>query len=420
MSSALSGSVIWTDMYPRFTQVSIGPGFFVGLMCLTFPLAVLSRFTLFFALAAASVYAVSLLCLIGGLNLNARRLAAGMPAFLLFALMWLSLLWSDYPEETFFRAQVAMGFLCLFTLALLAFQRGSFRWFFRTCIILPYICLGAFMAVLALFGSIRVASPTQADAVGSFSNLAPALALLCLPFLIYLFRGGGGSRLAVGGSMVSVIAVTLLSQSRGAYLMLGVTLVLIVLLFGRGVNVKAASAIKLLFVAGFALLIIVVAGGYENTFGAVAERFQASQILDLDSTATAGEADYSRQAMYLGGIETIRDEPLTGIGYGGLAERMNDAYGFRLASHNLILTAWGEMGLLGLLLFIWLTSATVSRAWESRRQSEFYRAALVAVIVALLHAQIRPQLENPMFWVVLAVALAAPIRLRLKSPKKVA
>jgi O-antigen ligase len=147
------------------------------------------------------------------------------------------------------------------------------------------------------------------------------------------------------------------------------------------------------------------------------DRLAGSQMLSaaaLDEPAL-DEGDYLRTVMYLEGIAAIRADPWRGLGYNALGSVVEAATGARLISHNILLTAWGELGATGLVLALMIAGVGTARVWRARANTRnvdpkafyFHTATLIAWALALAHAQVRPQLTNPMFHVVVAAAFAA-------------
>jgi O-antigen ligase len=95
----------------------------------------------------------------------------------------------------------------------------------------------------------------------------------------------------------------------------------------------------------------------------------------------------------------------------GRMDRAGKRHGRGDISHNIFITAWGEMGLPGLLVLFWLmwsvflgTRKYLKINVGPQKDKMLAAATLAALVVAFLHAQSRPFLSNPMIPVLLAQA----------------
>lgn len=159
--------------------------------------------------------------------------------------------------------------------------------------------------------------------------------------------------------------------------------------------------------------LVVAFVGMERTVIPVLDRFKGSQLTSIEGlTDPSRDAeDYRRALIYAQGFKVIAEEPVTGIGYGALTRHLEELHGRGIISHNLIITAWGEMGIPGLVALFWLVGAVFMGLGKYRKKGvgltsdKFLAAAtLCALIVVFIHAQFRPLFSNPMFPVLLAQA----------------
>lgn len=331
-----------------------------------------------------------------------------------FVLPLVSSLWSRYPDESLWRGALVLINLAIFYLALRANAKTNEKLMQTLVIITPLIMALTFAIIFYKYGSIRPDSKSMSEVVGSLANVGPALVVLCIPYLL-VFRS-----LAVKKSMLSIalgacVFVVLLSQSRGGFLMLAIVFPLTLYFLPESRSVRSAKTLKCCF-AG-----LIVAGavffflGFDRTVIPVIERFEQSQLWGDNglSSATRGKSDYRRTLMYVEGINALREEPLLGIGYGSLKLFIEDNNpGLKgIVSHNLIITAWGELGLPGLIVLLWLLVSIINglrkclaNKYTNKREKRIAAATLVAFLVVIIHAQFRPLLNNPMFPVLLAQA----------------
>lgn len=343
-------------------------------------------------------------------------LKGGWPVYLFAVLIPVSSLWSIDPAGTRLAAVVFLASFTLFHASLVMFRREGHDWFCQVLLVVPYVWLGVVGVVLARYGSLRVTSAEMGQAVGSLSNVAPAATELMVPYLLYVVVTQPRRRLAAVAATSCALFVALASESRGALLLLGVTVGLVALLFGRTAGAKVRRTAALVVVGGGLVALLVGILGPEYVRAPI-ERLKSSQLLNVTTveTPTLEESDYVRTVMYLEGVNAIRAHGTTGIGYYALASYIEAIHGWRLISHNIILTAWGELGIAGLtaallIVVIGTRRIWIARSWARRVDAQafyFHAATLIAWVVALTHAQFRPQLTNPMFHVLVAAAFAS-------------
>ena len=85
----------------------------------------------------------------------------------------------------------------------------------------------------------------------------------------------------------------------------------------------------------------------------------------------------------------LKDRPLQGAGLGGyptIFEPYHDAKLYEIFQypHNVILNFWVEMGLFGVIAFLWLALVTGKLAWQ-RRNDPFVLAAFAALLTMAIH-----------------------------------
>lgn len=335
------------------------------------------------------------------------------PVYLFYLMPATSALWSRYPLDTLWSGALMLANIAIFHLASRANAVERDTLIMRLSVIIPLASFAAFTAIYFEYGSVRVLSRTMADEVKSFSNHGAALSVLCIPYLLALTRIAQNKRMAYLCLGVAIMVV-LLSQSRGAYLMLAFILIASPYFMTSQLGDRIMIYLR---TTGFLMAIAVVvylSFGYERTLAPVVERFTQSQILSEGLGApTKGDADYTRALIYAEGIDLIREHPLMGIGYHGFARYLEEKSGVYRVSHNLIITIWGEMGIPGLFVSIWLLAAVVinlrrqKRLENSSQQDRLIAAATsMALLVVIMHGQFRPVLTNPLLPILLAQVYA--------------
>ncbi|MFN8488758.1 MAG: O-antigen ligase family protein [Caldilineaceae bacterium] len=145
---------------------------------------------------------------------------------------------------------------------------------------------------------------------------------------------------------ISIMATLFLTQSRGAYLALAIGLLLVFVLRWPRIGIAVA-------VAGIAALVVLVSDGLLETLNS-----------DSAITTTSGRVEVWQRALY-----TLRDFPLTGLGIGAFGLVIPQLYPYEHISnqpdviphaHNLFLQVGVDLGVPGLLLYLWLWISTLA------------------------------------------------------------
>ena len=368
-----------------------------------------------------------------------RAALPGLPVYLFFALALLSATWALYPNQTLKLATAQLLFPFMTGLVLLALSGGNFRWLQALVTSLPYVVLAVSISLLVRFGSVRIDSRAMAEAVGSQSNINASFMVLCLPFLVfYVLRSAGWSKVITAGAFASAVWVIVLAESRGALGLLIISVPLVALVFGEGWKGKFFFAAK----AGMAVLLIsalpVLAVGSQGIVGGVLDRLPGtSQESQANSANEAQKPSPSNQAQQKApsepspsssqaqqkapsepsasgrvlqleaGATAIREHPVLGIGYNGLQSFMLNNHGKpALSSHNWLVTAWGELGIPGLILVTWLLGKAFLTAWR-QRLSAFYAVTGVSLFLAFMYGLVQPPVSSFMLYIVLAILFHA-------------
>jgi O-antigen ligase len=124
----------------------------------------------------------------------------------------------------------------------------------------------------------------------------------------------------------------------------------------------------------------------------------------------------NRRYLIAAGVKMFTDHPLTGVGFGGYQHAITTAYrGFIPAeipnpdtvSHTVFVTVAAEQGILGVTLLLVFFAFLAREAWRARRNLWATTAATMIVPI-VLYAQFEGRLlEEPYFWVFLALFYAA-------------
>jgi putative inorganic carbon (HCO3(-)) transporter len=182
------------------------------------------------------------------------------------------------------------------------------------------------------------------------------LSLLLRPRWSYL--AGGGVRIykmALGLALVLIVAITVLTQSRGGYVALAVGMLLFAIVVNRWFLVLGLAA-------GLGVAAVIRFVGIETL---------AELLLTTDALGGwAGREEVWSRAIYM-----IQDFPYTGIGLGTFGKVGPVMYPYFLAgpnadiphAHNLFLQVAVDLGLPGLVAFVGLFGGALMAAWKAYR-----------------------------------------------------
>jgi len=163
--------------------------------------------------------------------------------------------------------------------------------------------------------------------------------------------------------------------------------------------------------------------------GLVVAAFLVSRIpLIAERIATSENSLVGRFQIYGAAIKVLRQHPILGTGLGGFD------YTFRKVAsqpypHNVWLTFWVELGLLGLVAFAVIFFGLLWRGWRAWPKTEgFYRVALWGVLGSLIlwgvHGLVdSPYWKNDMsieFWLLAAIEIAVITSIAQAKPAMIA
>ena len=192
--------------------------------------------------------------------------------------------------------------------------------------------------------------------VGNPNDLALMLNLI-IPIAMALFlstRSAGGRSLALVSALLSAVAV-ILTFSRAGFLTLAATSILIVLWSFRHRHPGVAAVI---LVAGLGAIPF-LPQGYMN---------RLSTITDIEADQTGSATGRWRD--YQAALGVVASNPILGAGIGQDVLAMNESRGDDWVSvHNAFLEYAVDLGLPGLILFVWLLAKCFGSARGVERRS---------------------------------------------------
>lgn len=331
----------------------------------------------------------------------------------LFSLPLISTLWSISPTDTLSRGLFAsFGFLLYYmytrfinhdmTEAMTRISRMN---------ILSLLLLS--MMIFMVFGTLRANSYESKQVIGSVSNGIPAVIVICVPYMMREFSLSR-HKLFYTGVLLLALFIAVLSESRGGMLLIVVAIALSYVISPENLEKKVVNIFVLGVLPAILLFFVISAGAQAEFFINTWERIQSSQLLSagISEVPRRDQADFERAVMYHEGFKIVSGLPLLGVGFGGLHVITERLYGDGIISHNLVITAWGELGIAGMLVVTFLFGTLLYRLYVLQGDRTInlrlrYDAAatIVALVVLLMHAQFRPFYSNPMIPIVLAHAV---------------
>ncbi len=265
----------------------------------------------------------------------------------------------------------------------------------------------AIWAVLQYVGVVESPGPWIDEVpkrVTSFFDYPNALGLFVTP-IAGLFLGLVGSgRLSKRSTMLWLVVVGLSvlsiagANARGAAIGIGAALVFL----GCVSRFK-----KLVWICLFAVVLVATL--------IPATRAQLSDILTVRDTSTD-----VRVVLWQGTWNVIKAKPLLGSGLGGFPTdyeqyRLIKHTEFPLYPHNIALNFWVELGLVGLIAFIWLIALFFRASWRQFRSSNEFESALglgltCAMVALIAYGLVEvPYFKNDlavMFWILLSLLVS--------------
>ncbi len=243
----------------------------------------------------------------------------------------------------------------------------------------------------SIFAAFNIAAFFMSLANGTFTLSAPPTAIytsspevamyleppLALAAGLVMFADRRTDRwLALGWIAVLTLALAL-TLSRGAYLAIAVLAVVAIATSRARLRIAAAVA-----AVTFALLLVPV----------VRERFAGQFVLGSTRTTLGG-----RLSIFSETLTVLRDHPILGVGLGGYH------YLFRgktlvIYPHDLWLTFWVEVGLLGMIAFAVIFFGLLYRGWRAfAHASGFPRALLWGVSGSFVLWGVHGLVDSP-YW----------------------
>lgn len=238
----------------------------------------------------------------------------------------------------------------------------------------------------------RAVATRRVTSIFGYPNAVGLYLEMVIPFMVALFfiSRNRALKMWVAGVVGASGAAILFSHSAGAVTALLGTTALFLLVIKK---TRATTLVVCIISA-----IIILATPLKKPF---AEQF-------LFQSFSGG----LRVQMWGETIEMLRERPLLGAGLSGYQKTVKQFHANKkveiyLYPHNLVLTLWSEIGLLGLIAFAWVFALCVRYVFAVK---DFFASALLAVfLIMFIHGIVDiPYFKNDLaaiFWLGVAVAV---------------
>lgn len=245
-------------------------------------------------------------------------------------------------------------------------------------------------------------------------NLLGGYLLPMVPFTLGMAAQGRRPSFRLLGLLGTAIlgAGILFTYSRGAYLGVATEVMVLALLslIAWWPRIRTEKRVAWLF-TGLCVAVLLAFVGFLHHSPALRERLLSITDARQDSSNSF------RLNVWHSTLLMIKDSWWAGVGVGNLAFRKGYALymmsGFEaLGAYNIFLETAAEMGLFGLLIFLWLLRSAAARAWEAfaidRGPERIWAAAALAALMGLLvHGLFDTVFYRPsvqlIFWLLLAL-----------------
>jgi O-antigen ligase len=262
------------------------------------------------------------------------------------------------------------------------------------------------IAAAALQGTIQIGAPpsaiyTSSNAVAMFLEPPAAFAIG-----LVLFADERRDRL-MALAWAAILAVAfVLTFSRGGYLAIAILGVLTV------INVRPDLRRPLLIVGIAVAVVVLLTVVLASTTPLMKSRFSYRALNYTLQT---------RAAIFTATLSIIAAHPILGVGLGGYVYNL---HGFpEIYPHDVYMTFWVELGLLGLLAFLYIFARLGVSAWKALSLASGFEKALLwgvvgTVVTWAVHGIVdSPYWKNDMaveFWLVVAIAVGVA---RMRRPR---
>lgn len=336
-----------------------------------------------------------------------------VPVVVFFGWMTISSLYSLDPRDSLLAVVKLLPFF-FFMILLSQFSYAYFKMCItKLSVFIPIFSCIIFVTIYFTMGSlIPIYGQISYFLQPAFRLHITKFCLVLLPFSFYGLFLCESIKLRYIVSIISTTIICYLSVSRIAIFIVGFSC-FSTLFLCRSRKV-AYFRILLLFI----FLVLIIAGLFAiflRTSPVTEGLITRYSSLKLKSTVSSllkeNQQDYIRILTFIEGYRFITTKPLFGYGYNSMKYHIDEMTGTPMVSHNLIITFWGEMGLIGLMVFLWMFGKPLFRTMTVRKASKlvnkknyYWFSSIIASFVNLMMIGIVQNVViNISFYLVLAL-----------------
>ncbi|MEW6101564.1 MAG: O-antigen ligase family protein [Candidatus Omnitrophota bacterium] len=333
-----------------------------------------------------AIYSLIILWLLKGNDKSAQRALSSATArinklfFFFFCIVSSSFIFSVYKHDSLLAFAGLCAYLGLFYLLLYNFEEKLFEGFFVIAIF-----MGACLSLYGLLQYFEFLShswwmPRQflAATYVNHNHFAGYLELIIPMAICYLLKS---PRLLVKLALVIMIAALILTQSRGSWFSLSISLLVMAVILMRDKLLTKKKFI--IFTLAFFIIVLLVYPAENRIYQRLASL--STDILQAGQSEASLE---TRFKIWQGALAMIKERPLLGFGIGNFDAAF---YKYRpeglnmraLYAHNEYLHMAAESGILALILMICILMALVRAGFKKQRGSLAYGCAAALLSLSL-------------------------------------
>ena len=190
------------------------------------------------------------------------------------------------------------------------------------------------------------------------------------------------SRVALIAALVPMLAAFALTQSRGAWVSLGCSLLIMLLVMVWKAKSRPRVMVILVLAIVAAVSLVYFAGD-----------MMSSRVATITSASEGEDVSGGRFKIWQGAIGMIKERPLTGVGIGDFDHgfyryRPLGFNGRAVYAHNDYLHMAAEMGVFAPLLMIWLFIIVIREGFRKRDRSPYAFGCAIGVMSLALHGTV--------------------------------
>jgi O-antigen ligase len=190
------------------------------------------------------------------------------------------------------------------------------------------------------------------------------------------------SKLALVSALVPMLLALVLTQSRGAWVSLGVSLLVMLFLTVSRNKSWARLMVIIVFTVVIAVSVIYFAGD-----------MMSSRMSTMTAAQEGEDVSGGRFKIWQGAIGMIKERPLTGVGIGnfdhGFYRYRPPGFNARAVyAHNDYLHMAAEMGVFAPVIMLWIFIAAIRAGFRKRDRSPYAFGCAIGVISLAFHGTV--------------------------------